>query len=195
MSDSQRALEEAIAEFLHANYEHPERRDLLDDDAEKLAWIVSGLGRERDGEDGIGHPEAREQAVRACVALVDHFCYARSGLTEVVAEAWARSTAKKQPPPNENWCVGCSPDPDLAPGTTACPGCPPVYAEPPEVREALRNLCGWAEEARGHYGIEECAGPTQPATEWDEIQDGLAQAARDGRAALAPGSGQAEEGQ
>lgn len=33
-------------------------------------------------------------------------------------------------------------------------------------------------DARGHYGIEECAGPQQPATEWHEIQDAMKQFVR-----------------
>jgi len=51
--------------------------------------------------------------------------------------------------------------------------------------EALRELTMWAEAARGHYGIEECSGPGQPSTEWDEVQDGLRSAAMFARAVLA----------
>ena len=54
---------------------------------------------------------------------------------------------------------------------------------------ALRELLKWAEEARGHYGIEECAGPGQPATEWDAVQDGLQKATCVARAALEEDAG------
>lgn len=52
------------------------------------------------------------------------------------------------------------------------------------VREAAASLASWAEEAGGHHGIEECAGPGQMNTEWDDVQDGLRAAAADVRAAL-----------
>jgi len=53
-----------------------------------------------------------------------------------------------------------------------------LVADNAMLAEALRKLCDWAEAARGHYGIEECGGPGQPRTEWDEVQDGLKDAAR-----------------
>jgi hypothetical protein len=60
-----------------------------------------------------------------------------------------------------------------------------VEAERDEAERALAEFVSLAEEARGHYGIEECSKPGQPETEWDEIQDGLALAAYRARAALA----------
>lgn len=41
--------------------------------------------------------------------------------------------------------------------------------------EALIEAVALMAQARGHYGIEECAGPGQPATEWDEIQQAMKQ--------------------
>ena len=41
------------------------------------------------------------------------------------------------------------------------------------LKEALDEAVRLMESARGHYGIEECAGPGQPDTEWDEIQDAM----------------------
>jgi len=55
---------------------------------------------------------------------------------------------------------------------------------PEKLVEALRELTKWAEAARGHYGIEECSGPGQSGTEWDEVQDGLRAAAMFAREAL-----------
>ena len=52
-------------------------------------------------------------------------------------------------------------------------------------RADVLKLVEWAEEARGHYGIEECSGLGQPGTEWDDIQDGLRNAAADVRGWLA----------
>jgi hypothetical protein len=52
------------------------------------------------------------------------------------------------------------------------------------LEEALAILTARAEDVRGHYGIEECAGPGQRATEWDEVQDGLRNAARYARGVL-----------
>jgi hypothetical protein len=42
-------------------------------------------------------------------------------------------------------------------------------ATKPDSSEALSEAVEIMREARGHYGIEEAAGPGQPATEWDEI--------------------------
>lgn len=43
-----------------------------------------------------------------------------------------RKPHKKQAPPNDDWCVGCSPDPD-GPDETACCGCPPEpHVDTPE---------------------------------------------------------------
>ena len=60
---------------------------------------------------------------------------------------------KKQPPPNENWCVGCSPD--------NCCGCPP---EP----------CSGC-----RHGCDECMTPedkayerAQRSVEWEEMHGG-----------------------
>lgn len=53
-----------------------------------------------------------------------------------------------------------------------------------EALEALAGLHTWAVEAGGHYGVEECAGPGQPATGWDEVQDGLQAAAERAREVL-----------
>jgi hypothetical protein len=65
-----------------------------------------------------------------------------------------------------------------------------------EYRTLLTRFCQLAEDARGHYGIEECARPTQPDTEWDEIQEGLRDAAEATRAVLArhPERGEREQG-
>lgn len=41
--------------------------------------------------------------------------------------------------------------------------------------DALDEAVALMKAARGHYGIEECAGPGRPATEWDEIQDAMKQ--------------------
>lgn len=48
-----------------------------------------------------------------------------------------------------------------------------------EAESLLTQFRNIANEAQGHYGIEECAGPGQPATEWDMVQDRLAQLARE----------------
>lgn len=42
-----------------------------------------------------------------------------------------------------------------------------------ELGVALDEAVALMKQARGHYGIEECAGPGQPDTEWDEIQDDM----------------------
>jgi hypothetical protein len=55
------------------------------------------------------------------------------------------------------------------------------------LREALKEVTNWAEAARGHYGIEECSGPGQGRTEWDEVQDGLRASALFAREALEAG--------
>lgn len=57
-------------------------------------------------------------------------------------------------------------------------------AEVEDLRRALADLVKLAEEARGHYGIEECAGPGKPATNWDDLQDDLRAAAAAGRSVL-----------
>jgi hypothetical protein len=57
-------------------------------------------------------------------------------------------------------------------------------AEVERLRSALEEITKWAEAARGHYGIEECSGPGQPRTEWDEVQDGLRAAVLFAREAL-----------
>ena len=57
----------------------------------------------------------------------------------------------------------------------------------------LEEFCKAAEAARGHYGIEECAGPAQPATEWDEIQERLTALAREGRWLLESGAALASD--
>ena len=67
-------------------------------------------------------------------------------------------------------------------------GVPALVEENERLREVLLDLVEVAEWARGHYGIEECAGPGQPATNWDDIQDELRRLARQGRAALASDS-------
>ena len=40
-----------------------------------------------------------------------------------------------------------------------------------DYREGIEEAVAIMRDARGHYGIEECGGPGQPATEWDEIAD------------------------
>lgn len=81
------------------------------------------------------------------------------------------------------------------------PDCPTeAKVSPSPDREAVEWLCkaadklaAWAEEANGHHGCEECARPTQPDTEWDEVQYGLRDAAADVRAALSDLESTSEE--
>lgn len=72
-----------------------------------------------DPEDGIRH--SVKVAWRALALLQEEL--------EAAGEAPLARAAKlpeldKQDPPNENWCVGCTPDPDIYPGEP-CHGCPP----------------------------------------------------------------------
>lgn len=40
-----------------------------------------------------------------------------------------------------------------------------------DISDAIGEAVAIMRDARGHYGIEECAAPGRPATEWDEIAD------------------------
>jgi len=42
-----------------------------------------------------------------------------------------------------------------------------------ELRGGIRRAVRLMDDARGHYGIEETAGPGKPATEWDEVQHAM----------------------
>jgi hypothetical protein len=57
-------------------------------------------------------------------------------------------------------------------------------AERERLREALEELAGWAAKARVHHGVEQCAGPGQSWTVWDQIQHGLEEAAEAAYAVL-----------
>lgn len=43
------------------------------------------------------------------------------------------------------------------------------------IDHAVEEAVALMKQARGHYGIEECAAPGQSATEWDEIADAMQQ--------------------
>lgn len=48
-----------------------------------------------------------------------------------------------------------------------------VMAERDRAVTALNEAVRIMKDARGHHGIEECSGPGQLATEWDDIQDAM----------------------
>jgi hypothetical protein len=71
-----------------------------------------------DPEDGI--PHSVKVAWRALALLQEELEASGSPL----ARGARLPDPEKQPPPNENWCVGCTPDEEIYPGTACC-GCPP----------------------------------------------------------------------
>lgn len=49
-------------------------------------------------EGGTGLMQAREDALAALEALVEHFCYAELGLHSIAAEAWERCEERRLSP-------------------------------------------------------------------------------------------------
>jgi hypothetical protein len=130
------------------------------------------------------HPQYSEMYVRALRDQRDDWRRIAQtlGYNEAGGE-WLEPWCEEHPDGDGQGCVACigaSHDAWMHRAKAA-------EAEVAGLRDALREITNWAEAARGHYGIEECSGPGQERTEWDEVQDGLRASALFAREALEAG--------